>query len=31
MDMPETALDTRIWAQLQAIVYYNGRGFTAKI
>ena len=31
MDMPETALDTRSWMQSQAIEYYNGRGFTAKI
>lgn len=31
MDMPETALDTRTWTQLRAIVHYNGRDFTAKI
>jgi len=29
--MAETALDTQTRTQLQALVYHNGGGFTAKI
>lgn len=31
MDMAEAALDTQTRTQLQALMYCNGGGFTAKI